>query len=87
MKEKISTRFLGKRRTTTNTPSKRIRRVLISQAPARFAFVFAISAILLLLPSLSVIPINQSAWAGTFPAPNGQIAFSSNRNATLRYTQ
>jgi Tol biopolymer transport system component len=68
----------------TNTPSKRIRRVLISQAPARFAFVFAVSAILLLLPSLSVIPINQSAWAGTFPGPNGQIAFSSNRDADFQ---
>ena len=35
---------------------------------------------MLLLPSLSVIPINQSAWAGTFPGPNGQIAFSSDRD-------
>jgi Tol biopolymer transport system component len=29
----------------------------------------------LLLPGLSVIQINQPAWAGTFPGPNGQIAF------------
>ena len=83
MKKKITTRFLRKI-TTTNTPSKRIRRVLISQAPARFAFVFAVSAILLLLPGLSVIQINQSAWAGTFPGPNGQIAFVSDRDADFQ---
>jgi Tol biopolymer transport system component len=32
------------------------------------------------LPSLSVIQINQSAWAGTFPGPNGQTVFSSSRD-------
>ena len=58
----------------------------ISYIPARFAFLFAFSAVLLLLPSLSVIPINQSAWAGTFPGPNGQIAFASDRDAIRRYT-
>ena len=49
----------------------------------RFAFLFAISAILLLLPSLSVIQVNQSAWAGAFPGANGQIAFSSNRDGNF----
>ena len=58
----------------TNTGSKRIKGILLSHVSARFAFLFAISAILL-LPSLLVIPIDQSAWAGTFPGPNGQIAF------------
>ena len=67
---------------TTNFHSKRIRKVLDSQVPAKFAFLFAISTILL-LPSLSVIPPNQSAWAGTFPGPNGQIAFSSNRDGNF----
>ena len=88
MKKEITTRFLGKitiaaTTAATNIHSKRVRRVLASQVPERFAFVFAISAILLLLPSLSVIPINQSAWAGTFPGPNGQIAFSSNRDGNF----
>ena len=55
---------------------------MLSHLSARFAFLFAISKILL-LPSLSVIPINQSAWAGTFPGPNGQIAFSSNRDGNF----
>jgi Tol biopolymer transport system component len=62
-----------------NIGSKSVRSVVLSQVPTRFAFLFAISAILL-LPSLSVIQINQSAWAGTFPGPNGQIAFVSNRD-------
>jgi hypothetical protein len=62
-----------------NIGSKSVRSVVLSQVPTRFAFLFAISAILL-LPSLSVIQINQSAWAGTFPGPNGQIAFASNRD-------
>jgi hypothetical protein len=52
---------------------------MLCHVSTRFAFLFAISAILL-LPSLSVIQINQSAWAGTFPGPNGQIAFASNRD-------
>jgi Tol biopolymer transport system component len=82
LKKEITTLFLEKITiaATTNIHSKRIRRVLDSQVPARFAFLFAISAILLLLPSLSVIQINQSAWAGTFPGPNGQIAFDSDRD-------
>jgi Tol biopolymer transport system component len=54
----------------------------ISHARTRFAFLIALSAILL-LPGLSVIQINQSAWAGTFPGPNGQIAFSSNRDGNF----
>jgi Tol biopolymer transport system component len=84
LKKEITTLFLEKLTiaATTNIPSKRIRRVLDSQVPARFAFLFAISTILL-LPSLSVIQINQSAWAGTFPGPNGQIAFASNRDGNF----
>ena len=63
----------------TNTGSKRIRGLVLSSVSTKFGFLFAVSAILL-LPSLLVIPIDQSAWAGTFPGPNGQIAFSSNRD-------
>jgi Tol biopolymer transport system component len=55
---------------------------MLCHVSTRFAFLFAISAILL-LPSLSVIQINQSAWAGTFPGPNGQLAFSSNRDGNF----
>jgi Tol biopolymer transport system component len=85
LKKEITTLFLEKITvaTTTNIHSKRIRRVLDSQVPAKFAFLFAVSAILLLLPSLSVMQINQSAWAGTFPGPNGQIAFASNRDGNF----
>jgi Tol biopolymer transport system component len=63
----------------TNTGCRRIRGLVLSSVSTKFGFLFAVSAILL-LPSLLVIPINQSAWAGTFPGPNGQIAFSSNRD-------
>jgi len=49
------------------------RRAMLSHLPVKFAF-FAISAILLLSGFLA-IHSNQSAWAGTFPGPNGQIAF------------
>jgi dipeptidyl aminopeptidase/acylaminoacyl peptidase len=66
----------------TNTGSKRIRGLVLSSVSTKFGFLFAVSAILL-LPSLLVIPINQSAWAGTFPRPNGQIAFSSNRDGNF----
>jgi dipeptidyl aminopeptidase/acylaminoacyl peptidase len=55
----------------TNSNSKR-RRVL-SHLPTRFA-IFAISTILL-MSSLLANQSNQTAWAGTFPGPNGQIAF------------
>jgi dipeptidyl aminopeptidase/acylaminoacyl peptidase len=58
---------------TNSSNSKRRRGVVLSHVPARFAFV-AISAILL-LSSLLAIQKNESAWAGTFPGPNGQIAF------------
>jgi hypothetical protein len=52
----------------TNIGSIRIIGIVLSHVPTRFAFLFAISAIiLLLLLSLSVIQINQSAWAGAFP--------------------
>jgi hypothetical protein len=69
---------------TTNIDSKRIREVVLSHVPTRFAFLFATSAILLLLlSSLLAIQINQSAWASTFPGPNGQIAFSSNRDGKM----
>jgi Tol biopolymer transport system component len=64
---------------TTNIVSRRIREKMLCHISTRFAFLFAISAILL-LPNLLVISINQNAWAGTFPGPNGQIAFSSNRD-------
>jgi tricorn protease-like protein len=66
--------FFDAKIVATNIGSRRIRGIVLSHVFARFAFLFAISAILL-LPSLSVIQINQSAWAGTFPGPNGQIAF------------
>src|ERR671923_2272647 len=56
----------------TNIRDKR-RRVVLSHLPTRFA-IFAISTILL-MSSLLAIQSNQSAWAGTFPGPNGQIAF------------
>jgi dipeptidyl aminopeptidase/acylaminoacyl peptidase len=70
----------------TNISSKRRRRIrgVLSHVPTRFAFL-AISAILLLLSSLLAIQINQSAWAGTFPGPNGQIAFSSTRDGVNNY--
>jgi Tol biopolymer transport system component len=64
----------------TRISSKR-RRAMVSHLPIRFAF-FAISAILLLSGFLA-IHSNQSAWAGTFPGPNGQIAFSSNRDGNF----
>ena len=67
---------------TANIDCKRVRSVVLSHVSTRFAFLFAISTILL-LPSLSVIQINQSAWAGTFPGPNGQIAFASNRDGNF----
>jgi Tol biopolymer transport system component len=59
----------------TNSNSKRGKGVL-PHIPTTFP-IFAISAILLLLllPSFLAIQSNQSAWAGTFPGPNGQIAF------------
>src|SRR5919109_161189 len=56
----------------TNIRDKR-RRVVLSHIPTRFA-IFAISTILL-MSSLIAIQSNQSALAGTFPGPNGQIAF------------
>jgi hypothetical protein len=57
---------------TINIDSKRRRGVALSHVPTRFAFLFATSAILLLLSSLLVIQINQSAGAGRFPRPNGR---------------
>jgi Tol biopolymer transport system component len=74
--------FLDAKIVATNTGSRRIRGIVLSSVSTKFAFLFGISAILL-LPSLLVIPTNQSAWAGTFPGPNGQIAFSSNRNGNF----
>ena len=56
---------------TSTINGKRGRR-MFSRVATRFAF-FGISAILLL--SLLAIQGNQSVWAGTFPGPNGQIAF------------
>ena len=52
--------FFNTKIVETNIGSRRIRGILLSHVPTRFAFLFAISTILL-LPSLSVIPINQSA--------------------------
>ena len=85
MKIEIENPFLEKRimTATTNIHSKRVRSAVISHISTRFAFLFAISTILL-LPGLSVIQINQSAWAGTFPGPNGQIAFISDREGGPR---
>ena len=85
MKIEIENPFLEKiiMTATTNIHSKRVRSAIISRVSTRVAFLFAISTILL-LPSLSVIQINQSAWAGTFPGPNGQIAFVSDRDAGPR---
>jgi Tol biopolymer transport system component len=74
--------FLDTRIVSTNSGSRRIRGIVLSHVSTRFAFLLAISTILL-LPSLSVMQINQSAWAGTFPGPNGQIAFSSNRDGNF----
>ena len=74
--------FLDAKIVATNTGSRRIRGIVLSSVSTKFAFLFGISAILL-LPSLLVIPTNQSAWAGTFPGPNGQIAFSSNRDGNF----
>jgi hypothetical protein len=72
----VTTLFNGKITIASATITKNI-----SHVSTRFAFLFAVSAILvLLLPGLSVIQINQSAWAGTFPGPNGQIAFDSDRD-------
>jgi Tol biopolymer transport system component len=87
LKKEIENPFLEKIRmtATTNIYSKRVRSAVISYVPTRVAFLFAVSTILLLvLPGLSVIQINQSAWAGTFPGPNGQIAFISDRDAGPR---
>jgi Tol biopolymer transport system component len=70
----------------TNSNSKRGKGVL-PHIPTTFP-IFAISAILLLLlllPSFLAIQSNQSAWAGTFPGPNGQIAFSSTRDGVNNY--
>jgi dipeptidyl aminopeptidase/acylaminoacyl peptidase len=74
--------FLDAKIVATNTGSRRIRGIVLSSVSTKFAFLFGISAILL-LPSLLVISTNQSAWAGTFPGPNGQIAFSSNRDGNF----
>src|SRR5215211_3925768 len=74
--------FLDAKIVATNTGSRRIRGIVLSSVSTKFAFLFGISAILL-LPSLLVIPTNQSAWAGTFPGPTGQIAFSSNRDGNF----
>jgi Tol biopolymer transport system component len=74
--------FLDAKIVATRNGSRRMRGIVLSHVSTRFAFLFAISTILL-LPSLSVIQINQSAWAGTFPGPNGQIAFSSDRDGNF----
>jgi len=69
--EIINKPFLGIISATKINSKKR--RAMLSHLPVKFAF-FAISAILL-LSGFIAIHSNQSAWAGTFPGPNGQIAF------------
>jgi TolB protein len=62
---------------TTNNDNDQIR----SRIPARTRFGgFAVSAMLLLSGLVLATQINQPAWAGTFPGPNGQIAFDSDRD-------
>jgi Tol biopolymer transport system component len=67
----ISMTKIDTRRTTTRR--RRIR--ILSHVPTRFAFLATSAMLVLLLSSLLAVQINQSAWAGTFPGPNGQIAF------------
>ena len=57
-------------KTTAATNSNSKRRRVLSYLPTRLA-IFAISTILL-MSSLFAFQSNQSAWAGTFPVPNGQ---------------
>ena len=62
---------------TTNNDNDQIR----SRIPARTRFGgFAVSAMLLLSGLVLATQINQPAMAGTFPGPNGQIAFDSDRD-------
>jgi Tol biopolymer transport system component len=64
----------------TNSGSRRIRGIVLSSISTKFAFLFAICNTTSAKSSGSP---NQSAWAGTFPGPNGQIAFSSNRDGNF----
>jgi Tol biopolymer transport system component len=63
----------------TNNDNIKIRRSRVLPTRTRFGGL-AVSAMLILSILLLAFQINQSAWAGTFPGPNGQIAFSSNRD-------
>jgi Tol biopolymer transport system component len=74
----ISMTKIDSRRTTTTR-----RRGVLSHVPTRFAFLATSAMLVLLLSSLLAVQINQSAWAGTFPGPNGQIAFSSTRDDVI----
>jgi Tol biopolymer transport system component len=57
---------------------------LLRENLGRMSVFIAISTICaILLSSSFVLQINQAAWAGTFPGPNGQIAFSSNRDGNF----
>ena len=79
----VNKQFFDVKIVAPNVRSRKVRGIVLSHLPARFAFLLAISAILL-LPSLSVTQINQKAWAGAFPGPNGQIVFSSNRDGNYK---
>jgi Tol biopolymer transport system component len=42
-----------------------------------------IGGIIIVLSSIFIVPLNQSAYGGTFPGPNGLIAFSSYRDGNF----
>jgi hypothetical protein len=81
LKTGITNPFFERIMSTTKIRDKRERGV-IPHILTGIAF-FAIST-LLLLSGLLAIPSNQSAWAGTFPGPNGQIAFVRGTNGEPR---
>jgi Tol biopolymer transport system component len=68
------TRIITEADRSSDTKTKTRRRKWV---PSHIRFGgFAVSAILILSSVLLLaVQINQSAWAGTFPGPNGQIAF------------
>ena len=81
MKTGITNPFFEIIMSTTKIRDKRGRGV-IPHILTGIAF-FAMSA-LILLSGLLAISSNQSAWAGTFPGPNGQIAFVRGTNGEAR---
>ena len=72
MKTGITNPFFEIILAATNIRDRR-RSGMLSHLSTRLA-IFAISTILL-MSSLLAVQSSQSAWAGTFPGPNGQIAF------------